>query len=94
MPPKKFCCLPKSYEACASVHVALRVEGKLTPELAYTVLVAAASVTACILQGPVAEFNIQTDPEAAKIVFESGVDLTMMPLEVRQHDSLLQQGLQ
>ena len=36
------------------------------------------------LQGPVAEFNIQTDPEAAKIVFESGVDLTMMPLEVCQ----------
>lgn len=34
------------------------------------------------VQGPVAEFNIQTDPEAAKIVFESGVDCTMMPLEV------------
>lgn len=48
--------------------------------------------------GPVAEFNIQvsalllkdptchtiqqTDPEAAKIVFESGVALTMVPLEV------------
>ncbi|GLC42326.1 hypothetical protein PLESTB_000659200 [Pleodorina starrii] len=32
--------------------------------------------------GPVVEFNIQTDPEAAKIVFESGVPLTMVPLEV------------
>ncbi|GIL61686.1 hypothetical protein Vafri_15974 [Volvox africanus] len=32
--------------------------------------------------GPVVEFNIQTDPEAAKIVFESGVLLTMVPLEV------------
>lgn len=31
---------------------------------------------------PVAEFNIQTDPEAAKVVFESGVPLTMVPLEV------------
>ncbi|KAG2485147.1 hypothetical protein HYH03_016133 [Edaphochlamys debaryana] len=31
--------------------------------------------------GPVMEFNIQTDPEAAKIVFESGVPLTMVPLE-------------
>ncbi|EFJ39878.1 hypothetical protein VOLCADRAFT_100438, partial [Volvox carteri f. nagariensis] len=31
--------------------------------------------------GPVVEFNIQTDPEAAKIVFESGVPLTMVPLE-------------
>lgn len=32
--------------------------------------------------GPVMEFNIQTDPEAARIVFESGVPLTMVPLEV------------
>eukprot|EP00775_Hariotina_reticulata_P008905 gene8905-9082_t len=31
--------------------------------------------------GPVQEFNIQVDPEAAKIVFESGVPLTMVPLE-------------
>ncbi|GAB4819914.1 hypothetical protein N2152v2_006960 [Parachlorella kessleri] len=32
--------------------------------------------------GPVVEFNIQTDPEAAKVVFESGARLTMVPLEV------------
>ncbi len=32
-------------------------------------------------QGPVAEFNIQTDPEAAHVVFNSGVSLTMVPLE-------------
>lgn len=32
--------------------------------------------------GAVVEFNIQTDPEAAKAVFESGVALTMVPLEV------------
>ena len=32
--------------------------------------------------GPVMEFNMQSDPEAAKIVFESGVHLTMVPLEV------------
>jgi inosine-uridine nucleoside N-ribohydrolase len=32
--------------------------------------------------GSVAEYNIQHDPEAAKIVFESGVDLTMVPLDV------------
>lgn len=31
---------------------------------------------------PVAEFNIQCDPEAAHIVFESGADVTMVPLEV------------
>lgn len=33
--------------------------------------------------GPVVEFNIQTDPEAAKVMFESGVRLVMVPLEVR-----------
>lgn len=32
--------------------------------------------------GPVVEFNFQIDPEAAKIVFQSGVHLTMIPLEV------------
>jgi len=32
--------------------------------------------------GPVSEFNIENDPESAHIVFESGVDLTMIPLEV------------
>ena len=34
--------------------------------------------------GPVQEFNIQTDPEAAHIVFESGARLTMVPIEVRE----------
>lgn len=33
--------------------------------------------------GSVVEFNIQTDPEAAKVVFEAGVPLVMVPLEVR-----------
>lgn len=32
--------------------------------------------------GAVVEFNIQTDPEAAHVVFESGIKLTMVPLEV------------
>eukprot|EP00698_Gefionella_okellyi_P000336 TRINITY_DN10280_c0_g1_i1.p1 TRINITY_DN10280_c0_g1~~TRINITY_DN10280_c0_g1_i1.p1 ORF type:complete len:316 (-),score=69.48 TRINITY_DN10280_c0_g1_i1:236-1183(-) len=31
---------------------------------------------------PAAEFNIQTDPEAARIVFQSGMRVVMVPLEV------------
>ncbi len=31
---------------------------------------------------PAAEFNIYVDPEAAKIVFDSGIKLTVMPLDV------------
>lgn len=36
--------------------------------------------------GAVAEFNIQVDPFAAKIVFDAGVPLTLVPLEVRRID--------
>lgn len=38
---------------------------------------------------PAAEFNIYVDPQAADIVFRSGVDLTVLPLDVT-HRALIQ----
>ena len=38
---------------------------------------------------PAAEFNIYVDPEAAKIVLESGVKITMLPLDVT-HKTIVQ----
>ena len=38
---------------------------------------------------PAAEFNIYVDPEAAKIVLESGLKITMLPLDVT-HKTLVQ----
>ena len=42
--------------------------------------------------GAVAEFNIQLDPEAAAIVFNSGADVTMVPLEVT-HTALVTEAV-
>eukprot|EP00193_Tetraselmis_chui_P000890 CAMPEP_0177759946 /NCGR_PEP_ID=MMETSP0491_2-20121128/5002_1 /TAXON_ID=63592 /ORGANISM="Tetraselmis chuii, Strain PLY429" /LENGTH=191 /DNA_ID=CAMNT_0019275807 /DNA_START=62 /DNA_END=637 /DNA_ORIENTATION=- len=39
--------------------------------------------------GPVMEFNIQTDPEAASIVFNAGWPVTMIPIEVT-HTALVE----
>lgn len=42
--------------------------------------------------GPAAEFNIQVDPEAAHVVFESGVNIYMVPLEVT-HTALVNESI-
>jgi inosine-uridine nucleoside N-ribohydrolase len=37
---------------------------------------------------PAAEFNLYVDPEAARIVFQSGIPITMVGLDVTRHTSL------
>jgi inosine-uridine nucleoside N-ribohydrolase len=68
-------------------NVALLLErGDVTSKLERIVLMGGA-----IAEGnmtPAAEFNIWADPEAAEIVFHSGVDLTMIGLDVT-HRALL-----
>jgi inosine-uridine nucleoside N-ribohydrolase len=42
---------------------------------------------------PVAEFNIYVDPEAARIVFQSGIPITMVGLDVTRKTSLTEEHL-
>jgi inosine-uridine nucleoside N-ribohydrolase len=42
---------------------------------------------------PAAEFNIYVDPDAAKIVFQSGIPLTVVPLDVTRQVILTQETL-
>ena len=43
---------------------------------------------------PVAEFNIYTDPEAAQIVFRSGLPLTLVPLDATRQVQLTRKVIQ
>ena len=42
---------------------------------------------------PAAEFNIECDPEAARVVFDSGVKLVMVPLEVTHNCALVDESV-
>jgi purine nucleosidase len=70
-----------------NVALALQAEPALAERLAGVVLMGGG-----FFEGgnttPVAEFNIYVDPEAAEVVFTSGVSLTMLPLDVT-HQALI-----
>lgn len=75
-----------------NIALLLRVHPELAPRIAHL----------CIMGGSIgdgnttvsAEFNILADPEAAAIVFESGIPITMMGLDVTHQAVLRTPGLE
>ena len=64
----------------SNIAVAMRVEPAIVPKIKEIVLMGGAYGTGNFT--PSAEFNIYADPEAARVVFTSGVPLVMMGLDL------------
>ena len=62
-----------------NIAMAMRLEPKILPKIKEIVLMGGGSFGNWT---PAAEFNIYADAEAAKVVFESGVPITMMGLDL------------
>lgn len=63
-----------------NIAVAMRMEPRILPKIRRIVLMGGAYGLGNVT--PAAEFNIYADPEAASVVFRSGVPLTMMGLDL------------
>ncbi len=63
-----------------NIAVAMRMEPGILPKIREIVLMGGAYGTGNVT--PSAEFNIYADPEAARVVFTSGVPITMMGLDL------------
>lgn len=64
----------------SNISVAMRMEPKIIPKIKEIVLMGGAYGTGNFT--PSAEFNIFADPEAARVVFTSGVPIVMMGLDL------------
>src|SRR5260370_12432719 len=79
---------PKSITLCAlgpltNIAMALVAAPDIAPGIAELVLMGGASHGGGNMT-PAAEFNIYVDPHAAAIVFDSGLSITMVPLDVTE----------
>lgn len=66
--------------ALTNIALALRMEPKIVPQIRQIVLMGGSADTGNTT--PSAEFNILCDPHAARVVFEAGVPLVMMGLNL------------
>lgn len=69
-----------------NVATALRIDPELAPLVRGVVMMAGSLSGGNIT--PAAEFNVYVDPEAARVVFQSGIPLTMVGLDVTRHTAL------
>jgi inosine-uridine nucleoside N-ribohydrolase len=69
-----------------NVATALKIDSELAPLVRGIVMMAGSLSGGNIT--PAAEFNVYVDPEAARIVFQSGIPLTMVGLDVTRRTSL------
>lgn len=69
-----------------NVALALRKAPDIAEKIPEIIMMAGAGLTQSA-RTPVAEFNILVDPEAANIVFESGIPTTLLPLEACYGDA-------
>ena len=69
-----------------NVATALKIDPELAPLIRGIVMMAGSLSGGNIT--PAAEFNVYVDPEAARIVFQSGIPLTMIGLDVTRHTAL------
>jgi inosine-uridine nucleoside N-ribohydrolase len=65
-----------------NVALALKSDPELAPQIKEIVVMGGSLISGNVT--PAAEFNFYVDPEAARIVFDSGVPLTMVGLNVTQ----------
>ncbi len=75
-----------------NLALAMRLEPKIVPLIKQIVLMGGS--TGLGNWSPAAEFNILCDPHAAKIVFESGCDITMFGLNVTHQALALPQHIE
>ncbi|MCC6905869.1 MAG: nucleoside hydrolase [Anaerolineae bacterium] len=65
-----------------NIAMALRLEPRLAAHIPEMVIMGGGRLDGNITTSPMAEYNIWCDPEGARVVFHSGVKITLVPLDV------------
>jgi purine nucleosidase len=76
-----------------NIALALQQEPRLAANLAHLTIMGGVVRSIDRLDLPLAEHNIVCDPEAAKIVFESGAPITLVPLDLTTQVEVTDAGL-